>query len=61
MSYIEDLDIQGMKLDELLQTIKMLADDRLDKAHSSYYVDRLQAISVLVDRAIAEYAAENAD
>lgn len=59
MSFLEGIDIQGMKLEELLQTIKILTDDKLDKAHSSYYVDRLEAISLLVNRAIEENSAES--
>ena len=50
-TYLESLDIYSMTVEQLLQTISLLSDDRLDKASPGYYLKRLDAISTLAKRA----------
>ena len=52
VAYVDGLGIEGMSPAQLLQVIKLLADDRLTKAHFDYYNDRLQAVSILASKAL---------
>jgi hypothetical protein len=52
VEYIQDQDINGMTPTQLLQLIQELSDSALPKMSESYYLDRLQAVSILVDKAL---------
>jgi hypothetical protein len=52
IKYIQDQDINGMTPTQLLKLIQELSDSALPRMSESYYLDRLQAVSILVDKAL---------
>jgi hypothetical protein len=52
IKYIQDQDINGMTPTQLLKLIQELSDSALPRMAESYYLDRLQAVSILVDKAL---------